>query len=238
MLGVGPDGNQTISRKTRRDIMDSLIADRVNWAGRLEEPQFLGRLWDLSTMRSTDSCFKDADGDIWQHRVNNPQDWPDDWVFHDGRFNLMGSPDEMFVAFLCEMLHPIVRQDSEEIERLLTLFNDCLEEDDWEIVAIRRRSGRPLYEGRRREAVKTPTAALDLDDYPRLDDPQVIRDHLRRIDRYLKSDPPGAIGSSKELVESVADVALDRARRDLRHLDGRQLPVPRRAAAVARDERG
>jgi abortive infection Abi-like protein len=51
--------------------------------------------------------------------------------------------------------------------------------------------------------------ALDFDEYERLDDPQVIREHLRRIDRDLKNDPSSAIGSSKELVESVLRQVLD-----------------------------
>jgi hypothetical protein len=50
---------------------------------------------------------------------------------------------------------------------------------------------------------------LELERYERLGDPQVLREHLRRIDRDLKNDPPGAIGSSKELVESVCKTILD-----------------------------
>jgi hypothetical protein len=71
---------------TRRDILDSLAAENVSWNGRLDEAELLSRLFDLSALPSTDDCFKDAAGYIWQHRVNNPEDWPDDWVFSDSRF--------------------------------------------------------------------------------------------------------------------------------------------------------
>ncbi len=179
---------QTISEVTRRDITDSLIADRVNWEGRLDEPGFLGRVWNLSEMRSTDGRFRDAAGDIWQHRINN-YDWEDDWVFHDSRFDLAGCADETFARFLCEMLHPVVRPNLEEVQRLLASFNECLARDDWEIVEVRQLSGKPIFEGRRRESLKTPTEALDIDRYERLDDPQVVRDHLRRIHRDLSADP-------------------------------------------------
>jgi hypothetical protein len=189
--------------------MDTLAADRVNWAGRLDESKFLGRIWDLSELPSTDYRFKDAAGDIWQHTVNNPSDWDPDWIFHDDRFDLAGCPDERFARFLCETLHPLVRQDRDEVDKLLVLFNECLAEDDWEIVATKRRRSGLIFEGRRREALKTPTEALELDRYERLGDPQVVRDHLRRIDRDLKTDPGGAIGSSKELVESVLKQILD-----------------------------
>lgn len=200
---------QTISRETRRDIMDALVADNVFWWGRLDDTAFLARTWDLAALPSTDYRFQDAAGDIWQHRVNNADDWDNDWIFYDDRFDLIGCPDEIFTKFLCEMVHPVVRRNSEEVERLVTLFNECLEEDDWEIVAARGRRSGPVFEGRRREALKTPTESLDLDRYPRLDDPQVVREHLRRIERDVKSDPAGAIGSSKELVESVLKQVLD-----------------------------
>jgi hypothetical protein len=125
------------------------------------------------------------------------------------RFGLRSGPDELFVKFVCEMLHPVVRPYHDEVESLLVLFNECLERDDWEIVEVSQLSGKPVFDGRRREAVKTPSQALDLNEYDRLDDPQVVRDHLRRIVRDLKSDPSGAIGSSKELVETVCKKILD-----------------------------
>ena len=200
---------QTITPVTRRDVTDYISTQGINWAGRLDEVAFLQRMWPLDSMPSTDGRFRTAAGDIRQHRINNPQDWPEDWVFSDERFALSGGSDEQFIEFLCQMLHPVVRPNAEEVEELLAFFNECLEKDDWEIVEVNQISGRPVFEGRRREAIKTPTQALDLDEYERLDDPQVVSEHLRRIDRDLKNDPSGAIGSSKELVESVCKAILD-----------------------------
>ena len=99
--------NQTIARETRRDIMDSLAADPVNWWGRLDDVKFLGRIWDLTELPSTDYRHKDAAGDIWQHTISNPSDWDPDWIFHDDRFDLAGCPDEIFIRFLCEMALPL-----------------------------------------------------------------------------------------------------------------------------------
>src|SRR4051794_36551089 len=197
MLMIRTD-RQTITDVTRGDITDFIAAERINWAGRLDEVAFLQRIWpDLDSMPSFDSRFRGAARDIHQHRINN-YDWEEGWVFDDPRFGLRNGPDDLFVKFLCETLHPVVRSDTEEVERLLAFFNQCLEGDDWEIVEVSQLSGKPIFAGRRREAVTTPTQALDLDKYDRLDDPQVVRDHLRRIDRDLKSDPSEAIGSSKE----------------------------------------
>jgi hypothetical protein len=200
---------QTISAVTRRDVTDYIAAERIAWAGRLDEVAFLQRVWpNLDSMPSGDSRFANAAGDIYQHRINN-YDWEDDWIFDDRRFGLRSGPDELFVSFLCEMLHPLVRSDTDEVRRLLGFFNECLERDDWEITEVSQLSGKPVFAGRRREALKTPMTSLDLDQYGGLDDPQAIRDHLRRIDRDLKSDPSSAIGSSKELVETVCKQILD-----------------------------
>ena len=54
-------------------------------------------------MKSTDSRFKNAEDDIWQHTINN-EDWDTYWVFDDSRFKLG-------VGF-----------DDDEIENLLYIF--------------------------------------------------------------------------------------------------------------------
>ncbi|WP_446057551.1 AbiJ-related protein [Acidithiobacillus ferriphilus] len=43
-----------MSEATRRDITDSLMLENVNWAGRLEEPDFLARLFDVKSLPSKD----------------------------------------------------------------------------------------------------------------------------------------------------------------------------------------
>jgi hypothetical protein len=199
----------TISEITRRDIFDTIAIEKIDWSGRLEEPAFLERIWDLGAMPSTDRRYSDAAGDIWQHRVNNPEDWPDDWVFTDSRFDLMHGDDETLLRFLCEMVHPVVRPDAAEAQRLVGLFNEKLAGDGWALVVTEQISGRPIFEGRRRTGAKNPATALRLPEYQRLVDPQVFEDHLRRIDAGLSSDPAAAIASSKELVESVCKVILD-----------------------------
>jgi hypothetical protein len=60
-----------LSREVRQNIIDGLRLDNVRWSGRLEEVEFLQRIYDLNALPSTDGRFEDAAGDIWQHRVNN-----------------------------------------------------------------------------------------------------------------------------------------------------------------------
>ena len=88
-----------ISQVTRRDIIDAIAIEKINWSGRLEEAEFLSRLYNLASLPSYDPRFADAAGDIWRHRVNN-YDWGEDWVFYDARFNLMDGDDEDIVGFL------------------------------------------------------------------------------------------------------------------------------------------
>jgi AbiJ N-terminal domain 3/Abortive infection C-terminus len=200
---------RAISEITRRDIFDSLTLELVDWAGRLEEPDFLARIYDLADMRSTDGRFKDAAGDIWQHRVNNPQDWEDDRVFTDSRFDLMQGGDETLLRFLAEMVHPAVRPDADEARALVESINKKLAADGWALVEVDHVSGRPICGGLRIRGAKQPATALKLPEYTRLQDPAVFHEHLRRIEAGLANDPAAAIASSKELVESVCMVVLD-----------------------------
>lgn len=45
----------------------------VSWAGRLQDDEFLARLYDLSKLPSFDHRYKDAAGDIYQHCVRNTE---------------------------------------------------------------------------------------------------------------------------------------------------------------------
>lgn len=47
---------------------------KMCYHGRLDEIDFLSRLYNLDSMPSSDSCFRNALGDIRRHTVNN-----DDW---------------------------------------------------------------------------------------------------------------------------------------------------------------
>jgi AbiJ N-terminal domain 3 len=54
-----------ITEITRRDILDSILLEQINLYGRLEEIEFLARIWDLNSMPSTDGRFENVLGDIW-----------------------------------------------------------------------------------------------------------------------------------------------------------------------------
>ena len=169
--------------------------------------------YDLAAMKSTDTRFKDAAGDIRQHRVLNPTDWPDDWVFTDSRFGLQYGDDEVILRFLVEMLHPVVRMDEDEVADLLKSFNEALGRDGYELYPADWISGHAVY-GWRRDSFHGASPELRLRERAVLTDPGVLEEHLARIRDSLISDPAAAISSSKNLLESLFRIVLDRSRID------------------------
>lgn len=139
-----------ISEVTKRDIFDSLSLNKITWYGKLDEVTFLKRLYNLSELPSTDARFKDAEGDIIQHTVNN-DDWDDFWILDDKRFQIINGSDQTFIRFICEMIHPAVRQDEQEVEQILNLFNGILSNDNWELFIIKHISNRPVYSARKKD---------------------------------------------------------------------------------------
>lgn len=136
-----------ISEVTRRNIFDEMTLLNINWAGRFDEVLFIGRLFDLKSLPSTDHRFQDAGQDIWQHRVNN-YDWQDDWIFYDHRFNLLYCEDNIYLRFLCETIHPVVRADLKEVEILFNLYNKHLNIDGFEIIEYVKISEKPVFKGK------------------------------------------------------------------------------------------
>lgn len=168
-----------ISEITRRDIREALSA--LNLWGRLNDVEFLSRLYDLDKLPSEDSRFTTARQDIIQHRFAN-DDWADDWVFDDLRFGLMDGDDETFLCFLAELLHPAVRADQGEVERLAESLNDLLAPDGYRLAVADHISGRPVF-----AAEEVPPQPLGLRQAPKhfTDD---IRPLIATISRLAELD--------------------------------------------------
>ena len=194
-----------ISELTRRDIFDGIQLENIVWSGRLDDVQFLSRMYDLESLPSTDSRFSNAQGDIWQHRFNN-DDWEDDWVFQDTRFSLQRGEDDILLRFLCETIHPVVRQDPTEVERLKQLYNDCLKQDGFKIIEKTRISGKPVYTGRDIGAIN-PNVANIQTSFTQMDAGYVSQ-QITRMEASVHNDPSLAIGTAKELVETCCKTIL------------------------------
>ncbi|MBF0565613.1 MAG: abortive infection family protein [Nitrospirae bacterium] len=199
--------DNNISEITRRNILDKIRIDNTAWSGRLSEIDFLSRLYDLENLPSSDHRFETAKGDIFQHRVNN-DDWLNDWVFSDSRFDLIRSPDKVFLRFLCEMIHPVVRPSSQDVEKILADFNQCLVADGWEIYAERTRiSNMPVFAARplmvKGNSALKAVALLIVEL-----NAEYMTQQITRMETAIESDPELAIGTAKEFVETICKTIL------------------------------
>jgi AbiJ N-terminal domain 3/Abortive infection C-terminus len=201
--------NDGISRQLRQNIFDGMKLEGVVWSGALNEVEFLGRLYDLDGIKSNDSRYKTASGDIWQHRVNNPEDWPDDWVYNDPRFNLIGGPKELFLKFLCELAHPVVRPNRDEAIKLVHDFNEQLQHAGWHLSEEERIAGRPRFVprpvgksvGRNVSRARSVADALNAG---------WMHKQIERLENSVQRDPSLAIGTAKELVETCCKTILSK----------------------------
>jgi len=195
-------------RQARQNIIDGIRMENISWSGKLEDVEFLERVYDLKSMPSSDSRFDSAAGDIWQHRVNN-FDWDDDWIFSDARFDLLGCSLDIFLNFLCQMVHPVVRPDRTESEALVQQFNDQLRQIGWHLVEIEKIGGRPRFEaepynctsGRSITRARSVADALDAG---------WMQKEIERLENSVERDPSLAIGTAKELVETCSKTILNK----------------------------
>jgi hypothetical protein len=197
----------TVSEVTRRALIDYLSVGR-HWSGSLPEDDFLGRMYDLKRMPSTDyrAEYDNAAKDIRKHRVMN-SDWSDDWVFTDDRFDLLFGPDEAFLRFLVETVHPVVRQDPTESQTMVAEYNSLLGVDGWEIYPAKTISGKPVFGYRR----LIDGSAIHLEPAKEVAERlsgHYVAQQVRRLRDAVERDPELAIGTAKEFLETLCKTIL------------------------------
>lgn len=210
-----------ITEITRRALIDEINLEQLNWAGRFEEQAFLERIYDLSSMPSRDPRFADAGGDIWQHRVNN-QDWEGDWVFYDSRFGLTHGTDEQLLKFLSETVHPAVQSSQDEVDRCVEVYDRHLRPDGYQLHIVSDISGRPIY-GARSTTTGVAAVAQLKDASLELVNADYVARQITRIETAVNREPDLAIGTAKELLETVAKTILDD--RDVEYGRSEDLPA-------------
>ena len=115
--------------------------------GELEELDFLKILYPLDIMPSYDSRFPNAEGEIWQHTINN-DDYEYGWVFTDDRFGLNNGDDVILLKFLCTVFHPTYRKEEGYWKEYLDKIQDLIRKDGYELYISKYISGREIYEWR------------------------------------------------------------------------------------------
>jgi hypothetical protein len=197
-----------ITQVTRRNIFDFIQVEGFWWPGRLDETAFLSRIYDLNNFESSDGRFSTAAGDIWQHRVNNPNDWNDYWIFTDSRFNLLGCDDSIFLNFLCEMVHPIVRADLAEVSKLIQIFNENLYHDNYEVIEKARISGKPIFVGRIKVTGKESLEKKGIE-IKEILNVNYVYQQINLMESSIEIAPHISIGLAKELIETCCKSILD-----------------------------
>lgn len=196
-----------ISQVTRRDLFDYIRLEGGPWHGRMDEVGFLSRVYDLESLPSTDHRYATASGDIVQHRVMN-NDWPDDWVFSDSRFDLGSGPDEVLLEFVAQMVHPVVQPSADRSAELVAELNRLLAPDGWMLKQHKQMSGRPVYAPARTGAGGGAAISFAHEVAARIDAAHISQ-QVTRMEGAADTEPDLAIGTAKEFVESICKTILD-----------------------------
>ena len=195
-----------ISRTAKINIKQTMIRENISWFGDLNSIQFLSRLYDLESLPSFDPRFKTAHSDIATHTVSF-HDWDDDWIYDDSRFNLMNCDDDVYLKFLCESIHPVVRKKSDEATLLMNLYNHELNADGYKITMKISSFGNLGYEATRINP-DTISAFKEIQKTDYLSTHHVQSQISRMMDN-IESDPELAIGTAKEFVETISKTILN-----------------------------
>lgn len=220
-----------ISKLTKRDIFELIIYDfqrevlvpefhpnfkesyrneevkyEISLYGRLDEIEFLKRLYTLDEMESFDKRFPNAEGDIWQHTVNN-DDYESYWIFKDERFELLDGDDKVFLNFISEIFHPEVRIETQPWKEFLEKFNSLLEFDGYELYETKKISGRSVYSWR--SINHDLIVEQQISEIKKEFDSDYVNSQITVMYEIINTAPNVAIGKAKELLEICCKTILD-----------------------------
>jgi len=205
---MNKDKSNKITTLTRQSIADQMQLEGLWYHGKLDEPNFLNRLYDLKALPSSprEHRYNNAYDDIYQHTVNN-NDWDSDWIYNDARINLLHESDEKYLKFLSETLHPIVRSSAEEIEKLISIYNEYLSVDGFEIIQSGVLSGKFLYSGRA-QSIGADQFTVNKTEIKKYLDTAYVRGKVDLMSKSINTDTDLAIGTAKELLETACKSIL------------------------------
>lgn len=135
-----------LTRLLKDSILSDLLRDDT-FLGKYSQHSdvlgFLGKIWDLKDMPSTDERFKTAYEDIQQHVIRN-NDWDYNYLLRD-RLNLLGGNEDKFIQFLEAVVHPTVRRDADDIQTFVTRINNLLQTSGQRLVITDYFEELPVY---------------------------------------------------------------------------------------------
>src|ERR1035437_292129 len=196
-----------VSKRTRLAVITLLKQGSISWSGQLSDTEFLGKIFELDKLPSTDQRFSDAAGDIRQHRERN-LDWEDDWLFQDPRFDLLDGEDAIFLAFTERLVDSAVRS-AEEASSLVQKLNPELQRDGWSLEETQSLGDQnrfrisPWNPAYGRAASSLHKTALILSS-------TWMYQEINRIEASIDNDPALAIGTAKELIDTCCKHIAER----------------------------
>jgi len=120
---------------------------RYPYYGRLEEIEFIKKLYPLDKMDSDSPNKHGIEWEIRQHTINN-DDWNFGWIFDDSRFELLKGSDVLFLNFLCAVFHPENRDENESWMQYLNKINYLIKIDGFELYESGAISKKSVYSWR------------------------------------------------------------------------------------------
>lgn len=109
--------------------------------GRKTMIEFLKRIYDFNEIPSQEESFEE---ELFRHTVRN-NDYDYNWVFQDERLQWFDGNDELILKFVCEIFHPVVRNEKCDWQSVLTKINALLKIDGYELYEISQISNRSVY---------------------------------------------------------------------------------------------
>jgi ABC-type cobalamin/Fe3+-siderophores transport system ATPase subunit len=120
-----------LSKEIKIDIFDA-IQNEPNVFGLGKESEslisFVNEIWDLRRMPSEDSRYPDAEGDFYQHLVNN-DDWDIDYVFLQRLRIAEEDNDAKFISLIETLLKPKHKRNADEIIKFVLIIDPYLEKE-------------------------------------------------------------------------------------------------------------
>ena len=179
---------------------------KIWYHGNQTEPDFLARLFELKNLPSRDYRYTNAYDDIYQHMVNN-NDWELDWIYSDPRINLSHCDDETYLKFLAMTVHPRVRTNTEEVTKLIEIYNKHLNVDGFEIAQTDEISGKLVFSGRQKAIGQAHLTAKKVE-IKRYLDTAYVNSKINTMTDAIHKDTDLAIGTAKELLETICKSIL------------------------------
>lgn len=138
-----------ISYESKKEIFNLLIKSQTDFLGEVQNGfsnnsfPFIKEIWDISNMPSEDNRFSNAEGDIWQHIVNNA-DWDLEYLFLQ-RLRLFEN-NNVFIMFLETVISPKYRNNEDEIINFVAQINDFIRKDKLQLAIFNYNdTGVPIY---------------------------------------------------------------------------------------------